>query len=47
LYAAIIAALLNASNSREIKADTITGNTRQNIEQIISSDMVSNVQQRT
>ena len=47
LYAAIIAALLNASNSREIKADTITNGTRQNIEQTISSDIVSNIQQRT
>lgn len=47
LYAAIAAALLNASNSREAKAYTITNNTRQNIEQVISSDIVNKIQQRT
>lgn len=47
LYAAIAAALLNVSNSREVKADTITNDTRQNIEQVISSDIVDKIQQRT
>jgi hypothetical protein len=47
LYAAIAAALLNVSNSREVKAGTITNDTRQNIEQVISSDIVDKIQQRT
>lgn len=46
-YALLVAAALLWVNSTDTKAGTITNDTRAKIEQIVSSDIVDNVQQRT
>lgn len=47
LWAAVLATFLNFSNWLEAKASAITDNTKENIEQVISPDIVNNVTQRT
>lgn len=47
LWAAVLATFLNLSNWLDAKASTIIDNTKENIEQIIYSDIVNNVTQRT
>ena len=45
-YAAAIAMLLNISNWRDVKANNITNNTKSDIEQVISKDLIDNIIQK-
>lgn len=45
-YAAAIAMLLNISNWRDVKANSIINNTKSDIEQVISKDLIDNIIQK-
>ena len=47
LWATVLATFLNLSNWLDAKANIITDRTKENIEQVISPDIVDNIMQRT